>query len=215
MDTQGPRAHPVSWGRGQTATASGEEGSRGWDTWLDVNSFLYVSKISHLCSHHCLCLDLLLSQLSMSNFLPILNDLVHMQPYSFCRIFTVYQQENVSIKTSQIFPPRAVSPSFEFSYQILVLILDLATSMFIIWRRQWHPTPVLFLLGESHGQRSLLGCSPWGRWESDTTERLHFHFSLSCTGEGNGNPLQCSCLENPRGGGAWWTAVSGVAQSRT
>ena len=47
------------------------------------------------------------------------------------------------------------------------------------------------------------------------TERLHFHFSLSCTGEGNGNPLQCSCLENPRDGGAWWAAVSGVAQSQT
>ena len=50
--------------------------------------------------------------------------------------------------------------------------------------------------------------------ESDTTERLHFHFSLSCIGEGNGNPLQCSCLENPRDKGAWWAAVSGVAQSR-
>ena len=50
----------------------------------------------------------------------------------------------------------------------------------------------------------LVGCSPWGRQESDTTERLHFHFSLSCIGEGNGNPLQCSCLENPRDGGAWW-----------
>ena len=60
-----------------------------------------------------------------------------------------------------------------------------------------------------------MGCSPWGREESDTTERLHFHFSLSCIGEGNGNPLQCSCLENPRGGGAWWAAVYGVAQSRT
>ena len=47
------------------------------------------------------------------------------------------------------------------------------------------------------------------------TERLHFHFWLSCTGEGNGNPLQCSCLENPRDGGAWWAAVCGVAQSRT
>ena len=54
-----------------------------------------------------------------------------------------------------------------------------------------------------------------GRKESDTTERLHFHFSLSCIGEGNGNPLQCSCLENPREGEAWWTAVYGVAQSRT
>ena len=84
----------------------------------------------------------------------------------------------------------------------------------IYWRRQWHPTPVL-LPGKSHGWRSLVGCGPWGRKESDTTEQLHFHFSLSCIGEGNGNPLQCSCLENPRDGGAWWTAVYGVAQGRT
>ena len=60
-----------------------------------------------------------------------------------------------------------------------------------------------------------MGCSPWGRKESDTTERLHFHFSLACLGEGNGNPLQYSRLENPRDGGAWWAAVYGVAQSRT
>ena len=72
-------------------------------------------------------------------------------------------------------------------------------------RRQWHPIPVL-LPGKSHGQRSLVGCSSWGRDESDTTERLHFHFSVLCIGEGNGNPLQCSCLENPR---------DGVAQSDT
>ena len=60
-----------------------------------------------------------------------------------------------------------------------------------------------------------MGCSPWGLEESDTTERLHFHFSLSRTGEGNGNPLQCSCLENPRDGGAWWAAIYGVAQGWT
>ena len=83
----------------------------------------------------------------------------------------------------------------------------------IIQRRQWYPTPVL-LPGKSHGWRSRLGCSPWGRKESDTAERLPFHFSLSCIGEGNGNPLQCSCLENPRDGGAWWAAVYGVAQSQ-
>ena len=81
-------------------------------------------------------------------------------------------------------------------------------------RRRWHPTPVL-LPGESHRQRSLVACSPWGLEESDTTERLHFHFSLSCIGEGNGNPLQCSCMENPRDGGAWWADVYGVAQSWT
>ena len=70
-----------------------------------------------------------------------------------------------------------------------------------LWRTslwlQWHPTPVL-LPGKSHGRRSLVGCSPWGLEESDTTERLHFHFSLSCIGERNGNPFQCSCLETPK-----------------
>ena len=81
-------------------------------------------------------------------------------------------------------------------------------------RRQWQPTPVL-LPGKFHGRRSLVGCSPWGREESDTTERLPFHFSLSCIGEGNGNPLQCSFLENPRDGRAWWAAIYGVRQSRT
>ena len=92
-----------------------------------------------------------------------------------------------------------------------------------IWRRQWHPTLVL-LPGKSQGWGSLVGCrlwgslvgcSPCGRGESDTTEWLPFHFSLSCIGEGNGNPLQCSCLENPRDGGASWAAVYGVTQSRT
>ena len=81
-------------------------------------------------------------------------------------------------------------------------------------RKRWHPTPVL-LPGKSDGWRSLVGCSPWGREESDTTEGLHFHFLLSCIGEGNGNPLQYSCLENPRNREAWWAVISGVAQSRT
>ena len=92
------------------------------------------------------------------------------------------------------------------------------------WRMEWLPTPV-FLPEESHWERNLVGYSPWGHKESDMTEqltltllcarRLHFHSSLSCIGEGNGNPLQCSCLENPRDGGAWWAAFYGVAQSRT
>ena len=63
---------------------------------------------------------------------------------------------------------------------------------------------------EEHGRLQSMGSL-----ESDTTERLHFHFSLSCIGEGNGNPFQCSCLENPRDGEAWWAAVYGVAQSQT
>ena len=71
----------------------------------------------------------------------------------------------------------------------------------LAWRIPWTEEP---------GNHSL-----WGPEESDTTEQLHFHFLLSCIEEGNGNPLQCSCLANPRDGGAWWAAVYGVAQSRT
>ena len=92
--------------------------------------------------------------------------------------------------------------------------LESHLTMLIFQRRQWQPTPVL-LPGKSHGWRSLVGSSPWGHEESDTTERIHFHFSLSCIGEGNGTPLQSSCLENPRDRGAWWTVIYGVAQSRT
>ena len=91
---------------------------------------------------------------------------------------------------------------------------SLSLFTFMHWRRKWQATPV-FLPGESQGQRSLVGCRLRGRTESDTTEQLHCHFSLSCIGEGKGNPLQCSCLENPRDGGVWWAAVYGVAQSQT
>ena len=80
----------------------------------------------------------------------------------------------------------------------------------IRWRRQWQPTPVLVPeKSHGHGQRSLVGCGPWGGEELDMTERLHFHFSLPCIGEGNGNPLQYSCLENPRDGEAWWLLSMG------
>ena len=70
------------------------------------------------------------------------------------------------------------------------------------------------LAGKSHGRRSLVGYSPWCLEESDPTERLHFHFSLSCIGLGNGNPLQCSCLENPRDRD-WRATVHGVTKSWT
>ena len=116
-----------------------------------------------------------------------------------CFFFFLRSQKNL------LFSPKCI----QFS-----LLLFCCYVIHVIRRRQWHPTPVL-LPGKSHGRRSLVGCSPWGREELDTTEQLHFHFSLSCIGEGNGNPLQCSCLENPREGGAWWAAVCGVAQSRT
>ena len=91
----------------------------------------------------------------------------------------------------------------------MLTVHKLSTSANARPKKVMAPTPVL-LPGKSHGRRS-----PWGREESDTTEQLHFHFSLSRIGEGNGNPLQCSCLENPRDGGAWWAAVYGVAQSQT
>ena len=99
-------------------------------------------------------------------------------------------------------------------HPLRLVLSPLDKLLLFIRRRQWHPTPVL-LPGKSHGRRSLVGCSPWGRYKSDTTEWLPFHFSFSCIGEGNGNPLQCSCLGNPRDGGAWWAAVYGVAQSWT
>ena len=99
--------------------------------------------------------------------------------------------------------------------QVFVVVVFLLWTMFeYSCRRQWQPTPVL-LPEKSHGWRSLVGCSPCGREESDTTEQLPFHFSLSCIGERNGNPLQCSCLENPRDGRARWAAIYGVAQSQT
>ena len=71
----------------------------------------------------------------------------------------------------------------------------------LAWKIRWAEEPSRL---QSMGSRRV-----------STTERLHFHFSLSCIGEGNGNPLQCSCLESPRDGGAWWAAVYGVAQSQT
>ena len=96
----------------------------------------------------------------------------------------------------------------------IYMYINICVCVYIYRRRRWHPTPVL-LPGKFHGRRSLVGCSPWGREESDMTEQLRFHFSLSCIGEGNGNPLQCSCLANPRDGGAWLAALYGVAQSWT
>ena len=117
-------------------------------------------------------------------------------------------------------PSSALSPPKQCSFNLVFIPSPPLKLLFprpvtaSIQRRQWHPTPVLFP-GKSHGQRSLVGCSPWGCEDSDRTERLNFHFSLSFIGEGNGNPLQCSCLENPRVRVAWWAAIYGVAQRQT
>ena len=102
---------------------------------------------------------------------------------------------------------------FSFWPPSFVLLLS-SFKAYSLYLSALSPTPVL-LPGKSHGQRSLVGCSPWGHQELDATEQLHFHFSLSCIGEGNSSPLQWSCLENPRDGGAWWAAFYGVAQSQT
>ena len=107
-----------------------------------------------------------------------------------------------------------VTYHYGLNYICIMTNDDMSFYSLFVRRRQWHPTPVL-LPGKSHGWRSLVGCSPWGCEESDMTEQLPFHFSLSCIGEGNGNPLQCSCLENPRDRGAWWAAIYGVTQSQT
>ena len=98
---------------------------------------------------------------------------------------------------------------------LMAILLHIKLLPNFFQRRQWHPTPVL-LPGKSQEEEEEPGrLQSMGLLESDTTERLHFHFSLSCIGEGNDNPLQCSCLENPRDGGAWRAAVYGVVQSQT
>ena len=126
-------------------------------------------------------------------------------------VFYVFVGIYISFLWAELFRPLA---HFTVCFLAVCESSYLLSTSFLCQRRQWHPTLVL-LPGKSHGWRSLVGCSPWGREESDTTEQLHFHFSLSCIGEGNGNPLQCSCLENPRDRGAWSEAVYGVTQSRT
>ena len=128
-------------------------------------------------------------------------------------IYFIYSINGVymSAPVSQFIPPPYPPWCLYFCSLHLYLCFCLANE---ISCTIFHPTPVL-LPGKSHGWRSLVGCSPWGLKESDTTAWLHFHFSLSCTGEGNGNPLQCSCLENPRDGGGWWAAIYGVTQCQT
>ena len=122
--------------------------------------------------------------------------------------------EKKTFKVKYLAQKIAVSHFLQFTITELPLFRRLYQSVIQPADKAMAPTPVL-LPGKAHGRRSLVGCSPWGRKESDTTERLPFHVSLSCIGEGNGSPLQCSCLENPRDGGAWRAAVCGVARSRT
>ena len=97
---------------------------------------------------------------------------------------------------------RARLSDFTFTFHFHALEKEMAPhSSTLAWKLPWTEEP---------GRLQSTGSLRIG-----TTEQLHFHYSLPCTGEGNGNPLQCSCLENPRDGGAWWAAVYGVAQSQT
>ena len=118
-----------------------------------------------------------------------------------------YESPFYCIFSSQFYSLSCLMCVLKFKNYFITLTLSLS------WKRKWPPTPVP-LPGKSYGWRGLVGYSPWGREELDMTEWLHFHFSLSCIGEGNGNPLQFSCLENPRDRAAWWAAIYGVAQSR-
>ena len=151
-------------------------------------------------------------------------------------LFSVFSSIRSFLRSLRIRWPKywsfsfSISPSKDYAGLIAFRIdwFDLLASprnspdlQFLLEGTQWPymekamaPTPVLSP-GKSHGRRSLVGCSPCGYKELDMTEQLHFHFLPPCTGEGNGNPLQCSCLEDPRDGGAWWAAIYGVAQSRT
>ena len=118
---------------------------------------------------------------------------------------------STAIRKHQLFSSAFFMVQLSRPYMTTGKIIALA-----IWTFVTKTISLLFnTLGIFHGWRSLVGCSPWGRYQSDMTEQLHFHFSLSCIGEGNGNPLQCSCLENPRDSRASWAAIYGVAQSRT
>ena len=136
-------------------------------------------------------------------------------------------QENLIFTEIQLFfltsTPHIVASLWLISKVLkkLILIVCVFTSIVMAFyegvgfqRRQWQPTQVL-LPGKSHGRRNLVGYSPWGREESDSTERLHFHFSLSCTGEENGNTLQYCCLENPRDGSLVGCHLWGHTESDT
>ena len=142
-------------------------------------------------------------------FRPIRTSSPHLPPLLSCQSSAV----SYGLECRQGLGPFSDSDFFFFLTKVLFFFFPFF-EFCIGGRRQWHPTPVL-LPGKSCGRRSLVGCCPWGHYKLDTTEQLPFHFSLSCIGGGNGNPLQNSCLKNPRDGGAWWAAVYGVAQSWT
>ena len=126
--------------------------------------------------------------------------------------FTLKPSQNSQVKQISVILEHCLDFEDSWYYQTeLMFQRYICVQIGLTRRRQWQPTPAL-LPGKSHGRRRLVGFSPWGREESDRTERLHFHFSL--IGEGNGNSLQCSCLENARDSRAWWAAVYGVTQSR-
>jgi len=156
--------------------------------WSPCGIVLKVSGLCCVASHH------ILYKAGLENVNHLLqqtHNLSWTRYFLLNTVFFLFAVLKASAVSSLGFSPSSLA-TFVFSSFWLGLACRLR-------RRQWKPTPVL-LPGKAHGRRSLVGCSPWGHEQSDTTERLHFHFSLSCIGEGNGNPLQCSCLENPGDG---------------
>ena len=119
----------------------------------------------------------------------------------FLQCFIILNNTKGSILMHESLPTFVFTP-LEYIYIYSMEKAMAPHSSILAWKIPWTEKP---------GRRQSMASLRVG----DTTERLHFHFSLSCIGEGNGNPLQCSCLENPRDGGAWWASVYGVAQSRT
>ena len=135
--------------------------------------------------------------------------------FKFLFIFVIIYFLNVLFKITS--PPHnhslEVNPSLLFNFLILLQLFHFYIAQYALEKEMTTNSSTLaqkFPWMEEPGRLQSMGLL-----RSDTTERLHFHFSLSCIGEGNGNPLQCSWLENPRDGAAWWAAISGVAQSQT
>ena len=118
-----------------------------------------------------------------------------------------YESLFYCIFSSQFYSLSCLTCALKFKNYFITLTLSLS------WKRKWPPPPVP-LPGKSYGWRGLVGYSPWGRRVGqDWANSLSLFTFMHCTR--NGNPLQCSCLENPRDGGVWWAAVYGVAQSQT
>ena len=176
------------------------------------SGFGFIVRLNHLLTKQLLCSE---GEQNSSNFPKFLKFSMKVTIFLHQKRtdFTLKPSQNSQVKQISVILEHCLDFEDSWYYQTeLMFQRYICVQIGLPRRRQWQPTPVL-LPGKSLGRRRLVGFSPWGREESDRTERLHFDFSL--IGEGNGNSLQCSCPENARDSRAWWAAVYGVAQSRT